>query len=132
MMNRKLIRPNLSEIKEKMKTEAQKKKTHPLYDTYAENYYYLKQMHKKTPMAVVLIDGEVVEGHIEWYDRNCLKLHRQDKPNLLIFKRSIKYLYKLEPKAQEEAPEAKKAQKEPDQQKISSPAKKRGPKKQTS
>ncbi|HHF42259.1 MAG: hypothetical protein DRI99_03230 [Candidatus Aminicenantes bacterium] len=100
-MNRKLIRPNLSEIKEKMKSEAQKKKSHPPYDTHAENYYYLKQMHKKTPMAVVLVDGEVVEGHIEWYDRNCIKLHRQDQPNLLIFKRNIKYLYKLEPKVKE-------------------------------
>jgi len=58
-------------------------------------------MHKKTPMAVVLVDGEVVEGHIEWYDRNCIKLHRQDQPNLLIFKRNIKYLYKLEPKVKE-------------------------------
>jgi sRNA-binding regulator protein Hfq len=97
-MNRKLIRPNFSEIKEKMSRESQKKKSHPPYETSAENYYYLKQMNKKTPMAVVLADGETIEGYIEWYDKNCIKLNRDDAPNLLVFKNSIKYLYKLNEK----------------------------------
>lgn len=130
-MNRKLIRPNLSEIKEKMKSETQKKKTHPPYDTHAENYYYLKQMHKKTLMAVVLVDGEVVEGHIEWYDRNCLKLHRQDKPNLLIFKRNIKYLYKLEPKSKEEPQEENQPQEEEAKKKKTSSSSKSSRKKKS-
>jgi host factor-I protein len=95
-MNRKLIRPNLSEIKEKMSRDSAKKKTHPPFETYAENYYYLKQMNKKTPMGVVLNDGEIIEGYIEWYDKNCLKLNRDDAPNLLIYKSSVKYLYKLD------------------------------------
>jgi len=94
-MNRKLIRPNLTEIKERMKSESAKKKSHPLYDTHAENYYHLKQMNKKTPMAVVFEDGETVEGCIEWYDKKCFKLNRNNAPNLLIYKNSIKYLYKL-------------------------------------
>jgi host factor-I protein len=94
-MNRKLIRPNLSEIKEKMKNESIKRKAHPPFDTHAENYYYLKQMNKKTPMAIVLEDGEVVQGYIEWYDRNCIKLNREDAPNLLIYKSRIKYIYKI-------------------------------------
>ncbi|MFB0564838.1 MAG: RNA chaperone Hfq [Candidatus Aminicenantaceae bacterium] len=94
-MNRKLIRPNLSEIKEKMQKESSKKKTHPQFETYAENYYYLKQMNKKTPMAVVFQDGQILEGYIEWYDKNCIKLNRTDAPNLLVYKNSIKYLYKL-------------------------------------
>jgi host factor-I protein len=94
-MNRKLIRPNLTEYKEKMSKDSSKKKQHPPSDTHAENYYYLKQMNKKTPMAIVLREGETVEGYIEWYDRNCIKLNRDNKPNLLIFKRCIKYMYKL-------------------------------------
>ena len=106
-MNRKLIRPNLSEIKEKMSRDSAKKKSHPPYETYAENYYYLKQMNKKTPMGVVLNDGEIVEGYIEWYDKNCLKLNRDDAPNLLIYKSSIKYLYKLDD-AKEKEKKAKK------------------------
>jgi RNA chaperone Hfq len=95
-MNRKLIRPNISEYKEKMSRETAKKKTHPAYDTHAENYYYLKQMNKKTLVAVVLTDGEKVEGLIEWYDKDCIKLNRIDAPNLLIYKHAIKYLLKLE------------------------------------
>ena len=97
-MNRKLIRPNLAEYKEKMSRDSSKKKPHPSYETFAENYYYLKQMNKKTLMAVVFSDGEVIKGYIEWYDKNCFKLNRDKSPNLLIFKNSIKYIYKLEDK----------------------------------
>lgn len=106
-MNRKLIRPNLTEYKEKMSREPAKKKTHPPSETYAENYYYLKQMNKKTHVAIVLVDGETIDGFIEWYDRNCIKLNRIKAPNLLIYKRSIKYLYKLEEGENEEAAEKK-------------------------
>jgi host factor-I protein len=90
------------EIKDKIKSgEGPKqppqpqKKSHPPTDTFAENYYYLKQMSKKTPMAVVFHDGQVIEGYIEWYDRNCIKLNRDNAPNLLVFKGSIRYIYKL-------------------------------------
>jgi RNA chaperone Hfq len=95
-MNRKLIRPNFSDYKEKMSREASKKKAHPGYETHAENYYYLKQMNKKTPMAVIFENGDKVEGYVEWYDRDCIKLNRNDAPNLLIYKHAIKYLFKLE------------------------------------
>ena len=78
-----------------MRSESTRKKSHPPYDTNAENYYHLKQMNKKTPMAVVFEDGETVEGCIEWYDKNCFKLNRDNASNLLIYKNSIKYLYKL-------------------------------------
>jgi len=106
-MNRRLIRPNFSEIKDKIKSgeaaakqqqqqqQQQPKRIHPPTDTFAENYYYLKQMSKKTPMAVVFADGQVIEGYIEWYDRNCIKLNRDNEPNLLIFKSNIKYIHKL-------------------------------------
>jgi host factor-I protein len=107
-MNRRLIRPNLSEIKEKMKSEQIKKKMHPSYDTFAENYYYLKQMNKKTAMAVVFVDGEKVEGYIEWYDRNCIKLNRDEEPNLLVYKSNIKYLYKLDEGKEGGGPEPEK------------------------
>jgi RNA chaperone Hfq len=101
-MNRKLIRPNFSDYKEKVSREASKKKSHPSYETHAENYYYLKQMNKKTPMAVIFENGDKVEGYVEWYDRECIKLNRNDAPNLLIYKHAIKYLFKLEDK--EDAP----------------------------
>ena len=64
--------------------------------TNAENFYYLKQMNAKTPMVIVMTDGEEIRGWIEWYDRTCLKLNREGAPNLLIQKHCIKYLFKQE------------------------------------
>ena len=73
------------------------KKSTPPEQTNAEQFYYSKQMQGKTHMIVVLTDGEQLEGIIEWYDRECLKLNRNGAPNLLLFKHSIKYMYKAEP-----------------------------------
>ena len=67
--------------------------------TNAEAFYYLKQMNTKTEMVVELDNGEKIRGIIEWYDRQCLKVNRDDGPNLLVFKHSIRYLYKLEEEA---------------------------------
>jgi len=72
----------------------QNPKVAPPEATNAENFYYLKQMHSKTPMVVVLTDGEEIRGCIEWYDRNCLKVNREGAPNLLIQKHCIKYVFK--------------------------------------
>jgi sRNA-binding regulator protein Hfq len=41
----------------------------------------------------VLEDGEKVEGCIEWYDRQCLKVRGRTKT--LVYKSAIKYMYKL-------------------------------------
>lgn len=93
--NRKLIRPNLSELAERYPTRSfQQRKQVPPEQTNAESYYYLKQMAAKTPMVVILNDGEEVRGCIEWYDKHCLKVNRERGPNLLIPKSSIKYLFK--------------------------------------
>jgi host factor-I protein len=95
MVNRKLIRPSLSEIKDQMpRYSAAPRKRVPPEVTNAENYYYIKQMAAKTPMVVKLVDDEEIRGVIEWYDRSCIKVHRQDGPNLLILKHVIKYMYK--------------------------------------
>ncbi len=70
------------------------KKTPPPEQTHAENFYYQKQMQTKTPMVLVLQDGEEVHGVIEWYDKYCLKVNRIGASNLLIYKPSIKYMFK--------------------------------------
>ena len=70
------------------------KKMPPPETTNAENFYYQKQMQSKTPMVVVLRDGEEVHGTIEWYDKCCLKLIRNGQPNVMIYKPAIKYMYK--------------------------------------
>jgi sRNA-binding regulator protein Hfq len=47
-------------------------------------------------MVVVLKDGEEIEGTIEWYDRDALKINRKDQPNILLLKHNIKYMFKAE------------------------------------
>ncbi|MBI3694738.1 MAG: RNA chaperone Hfq [Acidobacteria bacterium] len=101
--NRKLIRPSLTEFKEQQQAVQQQqappqrkpqKRPVPPEQTNAENFYYVKQMQSRTPMVVVLNDGEELHGVIEWYDRGCIKVNRPAGPNLLIYKANIKYLYK--------------------------------------
>ena len=114
-MNRKLIRTTLAEVKEREYHQQQvrraepppqpqrqapqpaaSKKKIPPEQTNAESFYYKKQMDAHTPMVVVLQDNEALHGIIEWYDKNSIKLHRNEGPNLLVLKHNIKYMYKDE------------------------------------
>ncbi len=104
--NRKLIRPLLNHNNERNhRAEAPMerrdrvngpgpRKNVPQEQTNAENFYYQKQMQSHTPMVVVLRDGEEIHGVIEWYDKNCIKLVRNGQPNIMVYKPSIKYMYK--------------------------------------
>jgi sRNA-binding regulator protein Hfq len=123
--NRRLIRPSFQEAKERVtekklippiKSQAAKpqgnvqggartqggpkgqgpKKSSPPDSTNAENFYYVKQMQQKTPMVVVLRDGETINGVIEWYDKSCLKVNRTEGPNVMVYKSNIKYMYKAD------------------------------------
>ena len=132
MVNRKLIRPNLAEMKEKFGPNrspqggtgmvapdhdpaappaparahdapqhpggpnGQRRRQVPPENTSAEAFYYLKQMNNHTPMVVMLDGGMALRGHIEWYDRSCIKVNRVGEPNLLVYKHAIKYMYKQE------------------------------------
>ena len=123
-MNRKLIRTTLAEVKGKAREVPQprersngssrassereqrapqqhtpvqvKKRVPPPNETNAEIFYYKKQIDAHTPMVIVLLDGEEIEGTIEWYDRGALKVNRKGAPNLLVLKRNIKYIYKAD------------------------------------
>ena len=100
--NRKLIRPTLSRSEPRAETErrdrperpSSAKKAPPAEQTHAENFYYQKQMQAKTPMIIVLQDGDSMHGVIEWYDKNCIKIIRSGQPNVLIYKSAIKYMFK--------------------------------------
>jgi sRNA-binding regulator protein Hfq len=73
-----------------------RKRTPPPTETSAEIFYYKKQIDAHTVMVIVLQDGEEIEGTIEWYDRNAIKVNRKGSPNLLILKHNIKYMYKAD------------------------------------
>ncbi|HWR16711.1 MAG TPA: RNA chaperone Hfq [Terriglobales bacterium] len=102
--SRKLIRPTLAANGNRgdaQRPEGERrdrstagKKTPPAEQTHAENFYYQKQISTRTPLVVVLQDGESVHGILEWYDRCCIKVNRSGQPNLLIYKQAIRYMYK--------------------------------------
>ena len=93
-MNRKLIRPDLTDIKDTLTSKVRPRKPTPPEQTNAENFYYKKQMDNKTRMVIILRDGEELRGVIEWYDRTAIKVHRVNEPNILLMKDVIKYMYK--------------------------------------
>ncbi len=110
--HRKLIRSKLKEVKENTGQTPEisqpvlpsgvqsgfvsRRKQIPAEQTNAESFYYLKQMQTKTPMVIILDDGEMIRGYIEWYDKSCLKVNRHKEPNLMIMKHCIKYMFKQE------------------------------------
>lgn len=94
MATRKLIRPDSSEIRRDGRSV--RRKQAPPEQTNAEEFYYLKQMAAQTPMVVVLDDDQELTGWIEWYDKNSIKLNRNHGPNLLLFKKNIRYMFKEE------------------------------------
>ena len=77
-------------------SEAGRRKNVPPPETNAEVYYYKKQIDSHTLMVIVLQDGEEIQGTIEWYDREALKVNRKNAPNILLLKHNIKYMYKAE------------------------------------
>jgi len=95
MSNRQLIRPNLGDIRQEP-AGAPRRKAPPPDNTSAEAYYYVKQMGAATPIVVVLNDGERLDGVIEWSDRMCIKLKRDDAPDLVIMKHAVRYIHKHE------------------------------------
>lgn len=96
MTNRKLIRPSLSDFKQHPATHPSRHREGPPDETFAEFYYLLKQKEVKTPMVVKMLDGEIIRGWIEYFDRKCIKINRNDGPNIFIRKENIKYLHKDE------------------------------------
>jgi host factor-I protein len=96
MANRKLIRPDMNELKKDLPSRSVRRKQSPPEQTNAEEFYYLKQMAAKTPMVVILDGGEELRGWIEWYDKGSIKLNRHQGPNLLIQKQYIRYMFKEE------------------------------------
>lgn len=60
--------------------------------TGAEARWLLEHKEKRTPMVVTLNDGEVVRGWIEYYDRDMIKINRNEGPNLFIRKIHIRYM----------------------------------------
>ncbi|MFB3918039.1 MAG: RNA chaperone Hfq [Terriglobales bacterium] len=67
-------------------------KAPPPEETFEEATYLKSLGEKQRPVSVKLMDGEVVKGWIEYYDKAMIRLTRDGAPNLFIFKHEIMYI----------------------------------------
>ena len=64
-------------------------KTPPPGETGQEALYLRSLSERQVPVAVKLRGGEIVRGWIEYFDDGMLRLTRDGKPNLFIYKHQI-------------------------------------------
>lgn len=67
-----------------------RQKTPPPGDTGQEALYLRSLSDRQVPVAVKLRDGETVTGWIEYFDDRMIRLTRDGKPNLFIYKHQIR------------------------------------------
>lgn len=66
------------------------KKAPPAGETGQEASYLRYLSEKQIPISVKLSDGENVSGWIEYFDDRMIRLTREGKPNLFIYKHQIR------------------------------------------
>ncbi len=71
---------------------AKRGRTPPPDDTFEEASFLKSLGEKQKAVSVKLMDGQVVRGWIEYYDKNMVRLTREGAPNLFIFKHEIMYI----------------------------------------
>ncbi|MDE1155643.1 MAG: RNA chaperone Hfq [Acidobacteriaceae bacterium] len=62
----------------------------PSGETGQEALYLKSLSERQVPVQIKLRDGEVVSGWIEYFDDMMLRLTREGKPNLFIYKSQIR------------------------------------------
>jgi host factor-I protein len=65
------------------------KSHHPQSETGQEAMYLRTLSERQTPVVVQLRDGEALQGWIEYFDDHMIRLTREGKPNLFIYKHQI-------------------------------------------
>ncbi len=70
-----------------------KAKTKAPEQTFEEVKYLRYLIEKSIPVRIRLSSNEEVEGIIEFYDSNFIRITRHQAPNLFLYKHDIKYLY---------------------------------------
>jgi len=71
---------------------AKRGRTPPPEETYEEAAFLKTLGEKQKLVSVKLMDGQIVQGWIEYYDKNMVRLTRVGAPNLFIFKHEIMYI----------------------------------------
>ncbi|HSU19222.1 MAG TPA: RNA chaperone Hfq [Acidobacteriaceae bacterium] len=62
----------------------------PSNETGQEALYLKSLSDRQVPVSIKLRDGEVVNGWIEYFDDMMLRLTREGRPNLFIYKAQIR------------------------------------------
>lgn len=70
-------------------------KTKAPEQTFEEVRYLRSLSEKQALVRAKLTDNSEVEGTIEFYDVDFIRLTRKGKPNLFLYKHDIKYLYEV-------------------------------------
>ena len=73
-------------------------KTPPPEETFEEAAYLKELGEKQRPVTIKLVDGEILKGWIEYYDKHMIRLTREGAPNLFIFKHRIMYIAEEQPR----------------------------------
>jgi len=73
-----------------MPTTKKRHKGPPSNETGQEALYLKSLSERQVPVVLKLRDGEVVNGWIEYFDDMMLRLTREGKPNLFIYKSQIR------------------------------------------
>ena len=69
-----------------------KRKPPPPLETHEEAAYLKILCEQQRPVRIKLMDGEQVNGFIEYYDQHMVRLTREGAPNLFIYKNQIMYI----------------------------------------
>ena len=79
------------------------KKAPPPGETGQEAAYLRFLSDKQVPVMVKLRDGESLTGWIEYYDDRMIRLTREGRPNLFIYKEQIRTITEQSKRVQREA-----------------------------
>ncbi len=71
---------------------AKRSRTPPPEDTLEEALFLKALGEKQKSVTVKLMDGQILQGWIEYYDKNMVRLTREGAPNLFIYKHEIMYI----------------------------------------
>jgi host factor-I protein len=63
--------------------------------TFAEPHYLAQLVEQQTPIEVTLVDGKKYSGVLEYWDTCFIRVTRDGKPNLFIYKHDIRYIAEI-------------------------------------
>ena len=81
------------EVQDHMASKGAKSKTRAPEQTFQEVTYLRYLIDKQVPVRIRLSNNEEVQGLVEFFDVNFIRVTRSGSPNLFLYKHDIKYLY---------------------------------------